>query len=220
VGKFWIPDEDTYFLSMLEKGLAWEPDKLDAALSYIKNDRVCIDAGAHIGLYTTVLASIFDTVYAFEPNHATFKCLHANTVGMASVICTRAALGNKYGLVKMCVDNSRVGNTGSYYVQVCKDNKEIKEVQSTRKGAVLEPMDLYNFTNVDFIKFDLEGYEFLALQGASDTIARCKPVIMIEEKKFPGRYTHTQNDSRNLLLAMGYGLKKSIKNDHVYAYEQ
>jgi hypothetical protein len=35
---------------------------------------------------------------------------------------------------------------------------------------------------VDFIKLDLEGYEYRALLGAAETLERCRPIVMFEEK--------------------------------------
>lgn len=41
-------------------------------------------------------------------------------------------------------------------------------------------LDSYNFDNVDCIKIDVEGSELLVMQGARDTIERCRPSIQVE----------------------------------------
>lgn len=41
-------------------------------------------------------------------------------------------------------------------------------------------IDSYNFEDVDCIKIDVEGSELYVMQGASDTIERCRPSIQVE----------------------------------------
>jgi FkbM family methyltransferase len=49
-------------------------------------------------------------------------------------------------------------------------------------------LDSYKLDAVGFMKIDVEGHEFSVLEGASNTIRRCKPnmVIEIEERHKPG----------------------------------
>ena len=44
----------------------------------------------------------------------------------------------------------------------------------------VETVDSYNFQDVGFIKIDVEGYEKFVLEGAQQTIARCRPTIQLE----------------------------------------
>jgi FkbM family methyltransferase len=41
-------------------------------------------------------------------------------------------------------------------------------------------LDSYNFEDVDAIKIDVEGSELLVVQGAKDTIDRCRPSVQVE----------------------------------------
>jgi FkbM family methyltransferase len=41
-------------------------------------------------------------------------------------------------------------------------------------------LDGYNFEDVDAIKIDVEGSELLVVQGAKDTIDRCRPSVQVE----------------------------------------
>lgn len=41
-------------------------------------------------------------------------------------------------------------------------------------------IDSYNFTDVDCIKIDVEGSELLVIQGAKETIDRCRPSVQVE----------------------------------------
>ena len=41
-------------------------------------------------------------------------------------------------------------------------------------------IDSYNFENVDAIKIDVEGSELFVIEGAKDTIDRCRPSVQVE----------------------------------------
>ena len=41
-------------------------------------------------------------------------------------------------------------------------------------------LDSYNFKDVNAIKIDVEGSELLVMQGAKDTIERCRPSVQVE----------------------------------------
>lgn len=49
----------------------------------------------------------------------------------------------------------------------------------------LETLDSFDLQDVDLIKIDCEGGELFVLQGAFETLKRCKPVVVVEQK--PGK---------------------------------
>jgi hypothetical protein len=44
----------------------------------------------------------------------------------------------------------------------------------------VETIDSYQFQDVGFIKIDVEGYEKFVLEGAIQTIQRCRPTLQLE----------------------------------------
>jgi hypothetical protein len=44
------------------------------------------------------------------------------------------------------------------------------------------PIDVFEFPLCGLLMLDIEGYELFALRGAVETIKRCKPVIVLEDK--------------------------------------
>jgi FkbM family methyltransferase len=64
----------------------------------------------------------------------------------------------------------------------------------------IRTLDSLRLTNVDFIKEDVEGHEIEGLTGALQTIARCRPVMLVEVM---GR---NFSKFQELLLAINYHL--------------
>lgn len=205
VNGIWLPDEDTYFEKILLKSEEWEPEKIQAALSRLQQCRTAVDIGAHVGLYAVILADHFNRVKAFEPCAETFECLRKNTTAFGNVDCYQLALSNHTEFVTIHRDKDRSGNTGSYFVQ-----------RSQPADGQLPAMQLdeLQLDAVDFIKIDVEGWEYNVLRGASETIRKWRPVLMVEEKNFKGRYSLPS--ARELILSFGYRLVASIRADHIY----
>ncbi|NET73644.1 MAG: FkbM family methyltransferase, partial [Sphaerospermopsis sp. SIO1G2] len=57
--------------------------------------------------------------------------------------------------------------------------RELEGEQTTLKVPV-HKLDDYNFQDVGFIKIDVEGFESKVIAGASQTIIREKPIILME----------------------------------------
>jgi hypothetical protein len=79
-------------------------------------------------------------------------------------------------------------------------------------------LDSLALDEVDFIKADCEGFELFALRGAVDTILRCKPVIIVEQK--PGRaqkFGLLETEAVTFLedLGVGYKVVKEMSGDFI-----
>ena len=75
----------------------------------------------------------------------------------------------------------------------------------------IETIDSFNFENVTFIKYDIEGYELKAVKGSEQTIKKYNPVIVVEQNK-------GNLDSVNLLKSWGYelqGIDKVFNQDYL-----
>jgi hypothetical protein len=68
---------------------------------------------------------------------------------------------------------------------ITEDNSGHSHLDPTTMGTgdvQVVRLDKLNFNEVNYIKVDCEGYEFRVLQGAEETIKRCKPIVVIEQK--------------------------------------
>jgi FkbM family methyltransferase len=136
-------------------------------LGIIKN-RGVIQAGGHCGVYPVAFTEFFDMIFTFEPNPISFHCLVNNCQG-ENIIKMNVALGKSTGRVKSF--SVAPGNTGMNRVKDSGDDKYY---------IPMIALDSLALTDIGLIELDLEGYEYDALLGAKETIARNKPVFIIE----------------------------------------
>lgn len=183
---------------------------LRAALGHVTNLERAIDAGAHIGTWSKVMSETFAHVEAFEPSPDTFEAFTANMAqfGCANVARHNVALGSAPGLVSMMLDpeQERRANTGARFVR------------PSLKGTIpVMTIDSFNFERVGFMKFDIEGSELAALRGAKDTLDRCKPIVLYENKRLWTRhYGIAKGAVEAFLKGHGYALLERAGNDVIW----
>lgn len=177
---------------------------LDAALAYVQNFRTAIDAGAHWGLWSEVMAKRFKAVKCFEPLPENIEELTKRMEPFQNVDIFGWALGEQNGNGTL-VDPIKAGGHSKHYVDF--------------KGGKLKvrTIDGYHFQDVDFIKTDCEGADLLVLKGAADTIRRCEPVIIMERMPpFEARYGVTDQAVVNFMDSNGYKLVEHHWRDDIW----
>ena len=113
------------------------------------------------------------------------------------------ALGSKESFIDM---NIVEGNTGHSHV-----NKE-----SVGKGKIpLKTLDSFNFSDVDLIKIDVEGYEQDILLGALETIEKNRPVLVIEQQKHEYQNDMASLPSIRFLENLGYHVVEQFNKDWI-----
>ena len=75
-------------------------------------------------------------------------------------------------------------------------------------------LDSYEFTQVDFIKIDVESFELKVLQGAENTIRKHKPVMYIEMCD-PEAYTFIDNLDIGYKIFYSNGMNRLFKSNTV-----
>jgi FkbM family methyltransferase len=174
----------------------------DAAIEACDNKRICIDIGANVGLWACDLVKSFVEVIAFEPVAEFRECFEKN-VKSPNYKIMPVALGREESFIEM---NVVQGNTGHSHINP----------ESFGKGTIpLKTLDSYNFTNVDMIKIDVEGFEEEILAGAIKTITSNKPVIVVEQQKHEYKDAMTDLPSIKILENMGYRVIGQVKKDWI-----
>ena len=200
----WFPDGDTHFAEQLEKNElvdgkgTYQLKKIKAALKHVDANRLglAVDVGAHVGLWTRILAQHFLSVEAFEPVPEFIECWKLNAPDNAKLHECALSIADGVLDMEVCEDNS--GNSHVAAHTVAPSGSHI-QVPSRRLDAI-------EFESpIDFLKIDVEGWESYVVLGGLQTIKRDKPVIVIEQKPNNAeRYNRTRTEALNMLLDAGY----------------
>lgn len=213
VGNYYVPDHETLQLDALSKG-AWQIDHLEAALRHVTDWSCAVDGGAHVGSWTLHMAKRFAQVIAFEPAPDTHEALAANIAEYRArepeagmIIHHKLALGGHRHTTGMADDQRYSGgNTGGRYL---KGPGDIEVVT----------LDSFNRESLGFLKLDVEGYEVFALEGAVETLTRCKPVVLIEVKpRMAHRFGISPLAAVEFLIKIGMHKVEQVGSDWVFAW--
>jgi len=201
-----FPDADQFMVKEMKGDQTYQAEHLRDALRFVTEFGCAVDGGAHVGLWSRLMAHSFEKVIAFEPSPDTFECLRHNMQGLDRVQCEPYALGAAPGMVAMTLDakNALRANTGARHV--------------TAGGEIqVRTIDSFALDRVGFIKLDIEGSEPMALQGAADTIARCQPIILFENKSLWSRHFNLPADAVvRILTRYGYRHLSTVSHDEIW----
>ena len=154
---------------------------------WIDRPGVVVEVGANIGSHTVALArraaACGAALVAFEPQPFVFQNLCANLAlnGLNNVRAWPLACGSEPGSVWFSVpDYRQAGNFGG----VSMHTEAPAEVTSDRISVPCVRLDdMVDHQNVGLIKLDVEGFELLALQGATQILQRSRPVLYLENDR-------------------------------------
>jgi FkbM family methyltransferase len=209
VAGFAFPDADTFMAREIKPDGSYQRPHLDAALKHVTDFSCAIDGGAHVGTWSALMAGRFTRVIAVEPAADAFECLVQNMRPHANVECRNVALaGSNESGASLALDakQSARGNTGGRYLSFAK------------KGSVVcQMVDSWSLKRLGFLKLDVEGYEPFALEGARETLCRCKPVVLFEAKQFhTDRYGLEPHAPEMFLASIGYRFLQAIGHDQIW----
>ncbi len=108
VDGIWLPDGDEEFTNYAAKKpiRGYQRRHKIAAFRTLRADRMAVDVGAHVGLWTLDMADIFGHVHAFEPVAEVRECLIRH-VPPDRVTVHGVALGEKAGSCGVVFDPKR-----------------------------------------------------------------------------------------------------------------
>lgn len=185
--------------------LTYQFDKYEAALSFVPQRRVAVDVGSHVGLWSFWMARDFETVHAFEPKPEHVQCWNVNMDGKTNAYLYETALGDEVKQVGLLTGPSSSGDTG---------------VVLDGYGTPMRTLDSFAFPTVDLLKIDCEGFEVFVLEGARETILRCRPVVIVEQKPGHGqRFGRGEHDALTLLQELGGRRVWDLHGDYVLTFE-
>ena len=227
--QMWVWDSDSFYTQRLKAG-PYQKQNLIHLRELCPNPRKILDIGMNIGMNTWEYATFAQEVHGFEPVPGTYQvaldniALNKNhqdpnlgwwknpdkswaSLAVAGTINTyNVALGPTAGSVEMHIKkndgHNRVANDN--YTKL--NGKPVKVNTGYQRVQVPQlTLDSYNFTDVDIIKIDVEGYELQVLEGALNTIAQNRPIVQIECVEIqPRAFGKTINDLMDYFTSKNY----------------
>lgn len=202
--QMWVWDSDSFYTQRLRAG-PYQKQNLIHLRELCPNPRTVLDIGMNIGMNTWEYATFAKKVVGFEPVPTTYQVAldninlnlkhqdptqgwwrnpdgtWASLLPTAQIQTENVALGPVSGTVEMHIKkndgHNRVSNDG----YTTPRGKAVKINTGYQRVSVPQhTLDSYNFSEVDIIKIDVEGYELQVLEGAHQTIANNRPIVQIE----------------------------------------
>lgn len=182
--------------------------QVEVAISkFVKKGDVVIDIGANIGIFSLMLSQKTGKtgkVLSYEPSTFHSKTLAKNISinRIENILVFNVALGNKEGSAIHYTTESS-GSLVSDYSEMGMKLVDQQQVEVVRLDTHLRSIDIRD--PIRFIKIDVDGNEKAILEGAKNTIATNKPVIVFELAK-PALEAVNQSalEILNILEAMRY----------------
>jgi len=162
----------------------YEPELRALMRRYLQPGSVAVDVGANVGWHTLLMARLVgpsSRVLAVEANPSVRERLaeHLKANHFTNVTIVPAALGSEPGKLRFLappVDSIGAGD-GHVAGESDKDECHIVETEVTTLDALTEREGL---PRLDFVKIDVEGFEWPVLQGGVQTLAKFRPVVCFE----------------------------------------
>lgn len=201
---WWLPDDDNHFEFHLKQG-PYQGRKIEVAMALVADNRrgLALDIGAHVGFWTEPLAGVFGRVIAWEPVSELADCWRRNCEDLKNVECRQYAASSDSRVLDMVMV---AGNSG---------NCHISAGAASSFTVPSETIDSLALEHVDFIKIDVEGWELEVVRGAEETIKRCRPLIVVEQKLGNAeRYGVDQHAAVDLLMSWGATTRWIKSGDH------
>ncbi|MBP1610172.1 MAG: SAM-dependent methyltransferase, FkbM family, partial [Acidobacteria bacterium] len=174
-GNMLFPSKDPYVGNSLRKYGQFNQGEFELFTQFISGGCVVLDVGANIGFHTVPLAQLVGSegvVVAFEPQPVLHKILSANLVlnNIPNVLTYSLALGNCEGECLIPLpDYFQSDPSGGPSLGEAGDGETIP----------LGKLDDFALDRVDFIRLDVGGFESQILEGATETIERCRPILYV-----------------------------------------
>lgn len=150
--------------------------KLFKLLKMVRGTVIIADIGANIGMNSLNFSKDANLIYAIEPQTKVYKqlCKNIKANKITNVKTFKIAFGKDNGESKLYIGKN--SNDGENHIA-------LKSEKITEPIIMSKMSDFFIDKPINYIKMDIEGYEYFALLGATEIFKIYKPIIVLEIAK-------------------------------------
>jgi FkbM family methyltransferase len=137
---------------------------------------IALDIGGNRGWFAYYMARLSKKVHVFEPNPICLSALKRYKT--ANMIIHEFALSDRTGIAKMRFDPNNTGIGTIEAANSLTNNSGIRKI--VELDVAVKTLDGLNFSDVQFIKIDVEGHEPAVLRGAKNLLRVSRPALLLE----------------------------------------
>lgn len=189
-GEIWFEGKDMYVGRSLFNYGEYNPDETEMILSLANG--LCLDIGANFGVMGQALEYSGFSCISFEPQPDVYNILSKNVRG----VCHNIGLGDVAGVFKM--PRVLMGSRANYGGMGIGFRSELGTIDVS-----VRTLDSFEFSDVGFMKIDVEGFEENVLRGGVETINRCRPIMYIEDDR-----AEKSASLRKYITSLGYSIEE------------
>ena len=188
---------DAYIGRSLDLYAEYSEGEVDLFRQMARPGNVVVEAGANLGAHTVFFARHVGStgrVIAFEPQRVIFQTLCANLAlnSLTNVECYQQAVGDTPGMLLVPpLDYTQDNNFGGLALGGFTQGEPVPVVT----------LDSLQLPRLNVLKIDVEGMEQSVLRGATETLARCRPILYVENDR-----ADRSDDLIRLLDSLDYNL--------------
>lgn len=182
-----LKDDTGISAQLLEKGIR-EVNPTKALPAFVNENDVCLDIGANLGYYALMMSKLVGkngNVHAFEPVPINYEilCKNVELNNYSNIACYDVAMGSSSGYFNFLLHDK--SNCGKMLEGSIRKNKDATKVIKVNTITVDSFVEQYNIQNINFIRMDIEGYEYEVFKGMHKTLS-LPNLKMLVEFHWPG----------------------------------
>lgn len=162
---------------------SYEPQVTKKILENLRDDSTFLDIGANIGYYTNLCGTVLKKgrVLSFEPIKRLYE-QNRKSIGknnLKNVKIFNFGCGTKYETKSIYINDENVAGASlikkKYRLEKKGGSEYLEKVNLVRLDNFLK-----NEEKIDFVKIDVEGFEYCVLKGMKKILKKFRPKIIIE----------------------------------------
>jgi FkbM family methyltransferase len=199
----------------------WEAEMLREIRTHLTKDSVCLDIGSNIGQHALYISKVATNgkVYAFDPiKKLTDQITESiNKNNITNIEVCNFGLSDKEEVKDIYLNNLNMGNTTF--------KKRLGASDVIKAETKVFDTFWNNRSKIDFVKIDVEGYEYYCLLGMKESIKAYHPKMVIEFSPiFYNKMDISNEEFLNYIFDLGYKIydlddnKKEITKETIPAF--